>query len=161
MSNPKRVRNHTRKLYHEQGGLCYYCGTDKMYLREDVTTDFHKANRRLRATFDHIVPKAKGGTYRKENGVCACSYCNSRKGDMPFKKFIVTYDAAMTRAIIKVRSPKSKKSEYLTPRQERIIIKRKAMFIKNSYAIAWFAMHLDQAVTQVFDEYVYHTLRRK
>ncbi|MCG7393254.1 HNH endonuclease [Microvirga sp. ACRRW] len=42
---------------------CQYCGT-----REDLT-------------FDHVVPRSKGGQTTWENVVAACAPCNLRKGD--------------------------------------------------------------------------------
>ena len=42
---------------------CQYCGA-----REDLT-------------FDHVVPRSKGGQTTWENVVAACSPCNLRKGD--------------------------------------------------------------------------------
>ena len=32
-------------------------------------------------TFDHVVPRSKGGTTKWENILCACGPCNMRKGD--------------------------------------------------------------------------------
>ena len=43
---------------------CQYCGS-----REDLT-------------FDHVVPRSKGGVTSWENVVAACSSCNLRKADM-------------------------------------------------------------------------------
>src|SRR5580692_5925422 len=43
--------------------VCQYCGA-----REELT-------------FDHVVPRSKGGTTTWENVVAACSCCNLRKGD--------------------------------------------------------------------------------
>ena len=42
---------------------CQYCGT-----REDLT-------------FDHVIPRSKGGHTTWDNVVAACSPCNLRKGD--------------------------------------------------------------------------------
>ena len=70
------------RMYFEQNGLCGYCGTDKMFLRHTVPKKFYKGNRHLVATFDHIVTKTKGGTYKYTNGVCACARCNTIKDDM-------------------------------------------------------------------------------
>jgi 5-methylcytosine-specific restriction endonuclease McrA len=46
---------------------CQYCGNlfDSNYL-----------------TFDHVIPKSKGGKTRWENVVAACSKCNLRKSDL-------------------------------------------------------------------------------
>lgn len=43
---------------------CQYCGS-----REDLT-------------FDHVVPRSKGGQTTWDNVVAACSPCNLRKGDL-------------------------------------------------------------------------------
>lgn len=47
-------------------GKCQYCGT---------------ACRRDDFTFDHVTPRAKGGTTRWENVVVACLDCNQRKAN--------------------------------------------------------------------------------
>jgi 5-methylcytosine-specific restriction endonuclease McrA len=36
-------------------------------------------------TYDHYIPKSKGGSNDKENLVIACFYCNSSKGRKVFK----------------------------------------------------------------------------
>jgi 5-methylcytosine-specific restriction endonuclease McrA len=48
---------------------CQYCGA-----REDLT-------------FDHLVPRSKGGHTTWENVVTACSPCNLRKGDRVMREF--------------------------------------------------------------------------
>jgi 5-methylcytosine-specific restriction endonuclease McrA len=47
---------------------CQYCGT-----REDLT-------------FDHLIPRARGGTTTWENVLTACSPCNLRKGSRDAKE---------------------------------------------------------------------------
>jgi len=87
MSNGgNRVKNHVKKLFHTQNGKCYWCDED-MFLREDVERSYFVKHRTKRATFDHIKTKSTGGTYRLDNGVCACFECNNVRGNMTFDKF--------------------------------------------------------------------------
>lgn len=43
---------------------CQYCGRKNIPL-----------------TVDHVVPRVKGGTIKWENLVCACVFCNNKKGN--------------------------------------------------------------------------------
>nr|ADI23463.1 restriction endonuclease [uncultured nuHF1 cluster bacterium HF0770_35I22] len=52
-------------LFLRDGFCCQYCG--KQFLAEDLT-------------FDHVVPKSRGGRTRWENVVSACAPCNLYKG---------------------------------------------------------------------------------
>jgi 5-methylcytosine-specific restriction endonuclease McrA len=59
---------------------CHYCG--KAPLVEEVPMRASKAQLRLLATLDHVVPKSKGGkVFDEANLVVACFPCNQRKGD--------------------------------------------------------------------------------
>lgn len=59
---------------------CYYCG--KAPLVEEVPIRASKAQLRLLATLDHVVPKSKGGAeFDESNLVVACFPCNQRKAD--------------------------------------------------------------------------------
>lgn len=53
-----------------QEDKCAYCGKDFI----------HKAKSDSRPTFEHVVPKHKGGSNGISNGLAACSLCNTRKG---------------------------------------------------------------------------------
>ncbi|APU89000.1 HNH endonuclease-like protein [Virus Rctr197k] len=53
-------------VYARDKGCCQYCG---------VRLARHEA------TFEHVMPRAKGGTTRWENIVIACLPCNQRKRD--------------------------------------------------------------------------------
>ena len=55
-------------LYGEQGGFCNACGHH-----------FQPQN----LTFDHIIPKSRGGTSHISNLQLLCGSCNSTKGDRP------------------------------------------------------------------------------
>lgn len=56
------------RLLVEQNGRCRYC-------RTPFTT-----TGKTRATIDHVIPLAKGGTHTPDNIVLACLSCNSSKG---------------------------------------------------------------------------------
>ena len=59
------VRFSRENVYARDGGRCQYCG---------------RALARDAATFDHVVPRAHGGTTRWDNVVIACVPCNQKKG---------------------------------------------------------------------------------
>lgn len=61
---PKNVILSRKNIIKRDGHRCHYCGTT------------HAA-----MTVDHIVPKIYGGQDTWENLVCACIYCNNKKGD--------------------------------------------------------------------------------
>ncbi len=61
--HPKQQVAFTRfNVFLRDGFSCVYCGSDS-----DLT-------------FDHLIPRSKGGTTNWENIVTACSPCNLRKG---------------------------------------------------------------------------------
>ena len=73
-----RFLAHQKALY---GVLkCHYCG--RTGLVEEVSIDASKAQMRMLATLDHVMPVSKGGSVRDEgNLVVACFPCNQRKAD--------------------------------------------------------------------------------
>lgn len=138
-----RVQNHIRKHHALQNGQCFWCG-EFTYLRKDVDKKYHKANRHLVATFDHIIPASKGGTYRFDNGVCACSRCNNIRGDRDFDKFKQSCDTL----IQQFHNRMSKKKERALRHKHNKAI--------NCYLIARFAIQCGKTVQQLFDELVYN-----
>ena len=40
------------------------------------------------ATFEHLVPKCKGGTYAPENGIIICYDCNQKRGNTDWLQWI-------------------------------------------------------------------------
>jgi len=63
------------RLAKAQKRKCYYCGC-RMSL--GVSHDGRQAANA--ATFEHIVPLSKGGTWASENLVIACHACNNARG---------------------------------------------------------------------------------
>lgn len=53
-----------------QGGKCAYCGCH-----------FSRTARNRGATFEHVVPKSKGGSNKLSNGLAVCKACNGAKAD--------------------------------------------------------------------------------
>jgi 5-methylcytosine-specific restriction endonuclease McrA len=51
-----------------------------VFLRDRFTCQY--CGDRDELTFDHVVPRSKGGLTCWENVVAACSCCNLRKGDL-------------------------------------------------------------------------------
>ncbi|MBI2571962.1 MAG: HNH endonuclease [Candidatus Schekmanbacteria bacterium] len=63
---PLRVRFNRRNIVARDEGRCQYCGST--FPAQDLS-------------FDHVVPRSRGGRTCWENIVCACFCCNQRKGD--------------------------------------------------------------------------------
>lgn len=53
-----------QNVYERDGGKCMYCGCEVS---------------RNKFTFDHVIPKSRGGKTKWQNIVCACLKCNSKK----------------------------------------------------------------------------------
>jgi 5-methylcytosine-specific restriction endonuclease McrA len=64
----KRVAFTRFNLFLRDGFRCQYCGS---------TGDL---------TFDHVIPRARGGRTTWENVVAACAPCNLRKGSLPLRQ---------------------------------------------------------------------------
>ncbi len=60
------VKFSRENVYARDKGRCQYCG--------------HRVPRHL-ATYDHVVPRSRGGLTRWDNIVIACLPCNQRKGN--------------------------------------------------------------------------------
>lgn len=60
----KRVILSRKNIIKRDSNRCQYCGTSQRPL-----------------TVDHVLPKNRGGEDSWENLVCACVYCNNRKGN--------------------------------------------------------------------------------
>lgn len=75
---PRRTIQFTRaNVYRRDGYLCQYCGI---------------SNHEATLTFDHVIPRCRGGATSWENIVTSCEPCNRQKGDYTLE------DARMTLA---------------------------------------------------------------
>jgi 5-methylcytosine-specific restriction endonuclease McrA len=72
-SKAKQRAKIKKKLLAKQAGRCYYC-MQKFKL--------------VNLTFDHVVPKSKGGKGLRNNLVLACVGCNNKKGDSSLENFM-------------------------------------------------------------------------
>jgi len=61
----KEVKLKKSTLYYRDHATCVYCGCD-VNINE--------------VTYDHVIPRVKGGHHGWDNVVLSCSDCNSRKG---------------------------------------------------------------------------------
>jgi 5-methylcytosine-specific restriction endonuclease McrA len=60
------------RIYHEQGGRCFYCRT-LLGTQYDV---------------EHKDPLSRGGSNDAENICCSCHSCNARKSDRTAQEFL-------------------------------------------------------------------------
>lgn len=78
-------RRNLIRLAIRDGKCCAHCGDPVYFIWEKKTNpNYSKAKM---ATFDHIILKKDGGTYKLENGLLACYDCNNLRGDMPLDTF--------------------------------------------------------------------------
>lgn len=95
--NKKTKAEKAEKLVERDGPVCYLCGRfvmfpyNMLHLNAFLIFTCHNVYRRMprgkkvricrRATFDHVIPRAKGGTQVLENLKIACQPCNVKKGN--------------------------------------------------------------------------------
>lgn len=58
-----RLKSIRLQVFERDGFKCVKCGSE------------------IELTYDHIIPKSKGGKYSFENGQTLCRSCNNKKGD--------------------------------------------------------------------------------
>jgi len=73
----KERQERRRSLFERQSGKCHWCG-GAMSLEAHVPP---MGPRRDYATFEHIVPKSKGGKSNFANVVLAHTICNLKRGN--------------------------------------------------------------------------------
>jgi 5-methylcytosine-specific restriction endonuclease McrA len=63
---PRRVKFSRQNLYHRDNYTCQYC---------------HRPHPSSQLTYDHVIPRSRGGQTSWTNVVTACIRCNLKKGD--------------------------------------------------------------------------------
>lgn len=79
--DPKSRRMYRRRvdLFHVQGGLCFWCA--KPMSLESMVPNIHGRPKQnlLYASFEHLIPKSRGGIAGLANVVLAHSQCNGKR----------------------------------------------------------------------------------
>ncbi len=81
MSQPFLTPEHPdfHRLWEAQTGLCALCG--KTMLRNRFEAPHARVWAKQRATFDHVIPRSKGGPDTLDNLQLAHARCNKVKGN--------------------------------------------------------------------------------
>jgi 5-methylcytosine-specific restriction endonuclease McrA len=74
-----RKQHKRSRLFKRDGGRCFWCKKALALIK--MGTDVTKIPEDLRATFDHLLPRSKGGTDEDKNLVTCCPKCNNRRGN--------------------------------------------------------------------------------
>lgn len=74
-----------RKVLHDYGYRCWYCGMELVDRWGTLNPDGEDS-----ATIDHFVPLSRGGTNALDNLVPACRSCNGAKGSQTVEEFRYT-----------------------------------------------------------------------
>lgn len=125
------VKKMTEQMYYAQNGNCGYCGTPKMMLKRNVSKRVWQCNKPLRASFDHVVPRIRGGKYELSNGVCVCNKCNQLKGTLPLEDFFEQYDELLA---------------YDKARPQRVYMKRLVGQQKSAFMLARYAVQTGRSI---------------
>lgn len=64
-------------IFYRERGRCYWCGVELFLITEG--TDVTKIPLSKRATLDHVMPRSRGGSNKKNNLVTACHDCNNNR----------------------------------------------------------------------------------
>lgn len=88
MCKQSRKQNHRKFHYEKQNGKCIYC-RKPTWLPEEGRRGKRK---KKMATVEHIIPRSRGGTYKRENLAMSCSACNNRRKAIDHFLFLRCYN---------------------------------------------------------------------
>lgn len=74
MVSKNKLKNLRERMIRQQS-CCWYCGV---------------SFKTTAATFEHILPRSRGGSWHKSNIRLACKECNEKKGDVPLEYIVMT-----------------------------------------------------------------------
>jgi hypothetical protein len=72
----RKDRRKRQDLFNEQQGKCHWCSKPMQLNPLKLNLTGYWSNNNAFATFEHILPRANGGTRAKENIVLAHASCN-------------------------------------------------------------------------------------
>lgn len=87
MCSQTRKRNHREFHYKKQDGKCIYC-RKPTWLPEEGR---HGKRKGKMATVEHIIPRSRGETYKRENLAMSCLACNNRRKAIDHFLFLRCY----------------------------------------------------------------------
>jgi hypothetical protein len=78
-----RIRQRRERMFKEQGGICHWCKRPMELIHLKITPKGYVKNNGGFATFEHLIPRAKGGKkLGKANIVLAHATCNRNRHRM-------------------------------------------------------------------------------
>lgn len=77
--NSKVKARKLARLVERDGTQCFWCHEEMSF-----EARFHDPGNPLCATFDHLIPRSRGGGNDDDNLVLACRECNSARADMTY-----------------------------------------------------------------------------
>lgn len=96
----RNLRRHIRRL------------KKQLVLKQNFKCEYCFAPITLSATFDHKIPKSKGGPDTIENGVACCGECNTAKADMTYDEFIYRLTVDIEPLFFLVRKCRRRREQY-------------------------------------------------
>lgn len=109
---------------------CVYCGRET--LSPELNTNKQYDHRRDRSTYEHMIPKIRGGSEARSNAALSCARCNHTKLDMTHEEF----KQSLIDNPLEIRSKRRAQQQLL--RQKSLLAKRQAPeTIIRSLKISW------------------------
>ncbi len=89
----KEMKGKKYRMYVAQLGRCAYCGDELVFAKRGEP---NFGNGYLKPTYDHIIPKVRGGTNDMNNLVLVHGKCNITKADYMPEEIIKLFEGMKT-----------------------------------------------------------------